>query len=400
MPAKKSMDLMARALDELTAEVERNPDPLKFPLNSARIDFLPADLIRPDPVQARRVLPDSLHFAFHAQEMTPAQALQELIRVAQLAARQNNRPFTNVAELLVDNSSEEKGEAETIKYSPEETLVRDLVILATTIRDDGQVNPLTVVDVSQGVSRLFRIETGERRYWASWLAREFLPGYKGDGTIPCVIVQNSEASVFRQARENTSRAGLSAIAMARQTALLLLAVHGISKPEYAVNNDFFRQALSLDLHDKKDYTDAILMALGGISRSFLSRYKSLLALSDEAMELSDRYDISEGHLRWVLNLPLEDQAEMVRQIVQFNLTGNQIRDMCSATEPKDEADDDLTSIDKSAVRFAKLIRAPEKVTVAGLVAALLKQEKDMNIAKARLKSFKDWLDHVEAELNK
>ena len=47
-------------------------------------------------------------------------------------------------------------------------LLRDLVTLAVTIRDDGQVNPLTVVDATEGVTRLYRIETGERRYWASW----------------------------------------------------------------------------------------------------------------------------------------------------------------------------------------------------------------------------------------
>jgi septum formation inhibitor-activating ATPase MinD len=33
--------------------------------------------------------------------------------------------------------------------------------IAVTIRDDGQVNLLTVVDVSEGVVRQFRIETGE-----------------------------------------------------------------------------------------------------------------------------------------------------------------------------------------------------------------------------------------------
>ena len=60
----------------------------------------------------------------------------------------------------------EEDSEESASYSPEETLLRELLTLALTIRDDGQVNPLTVVDVSQGVSFQFRIETGERRYWA------------------------------------------------------------------------------------------------------------------------------------------------------------------------------------------------------------------------------------------
>ena len=64
--------------------------------------------------------------------------------------------------------------------------------------------------------------------------------------IPCIIVPADLASPFRQAKENTARTGLSAIAMARQAALLILTVHGHELPGYAVNNDFYRQALDLD----------------------------------------------------------------------------------------------------------------------------------------------------------
>lgn len=65
---------------------------------------------------------------------------------------------------LLPNSDDESNEGQDAKLSPEEQLLRDLVNLEVTIRDDGQVNPLTVVDVSEGVMRQFRIETGERRY--------------------------------------------------------------------------------------------------------------------------------------------------------------------------------------------------------------------------------------------
>ena len=114
---------------------------------------------------------------------------------------------------------DEHEEDTTSDFSPEEQLLRDLVNLAVTIRDDGQVNPLTVVDVSQGVTRLFRIETGERRYWATWLLRDFIPEYTGDGMIPCIIIPEERSSIFRQAKENTARSGLTAVAMARQAAL-------------------------------------------------------------------------------------------------------------------------------------------------------------------------------------
>ena len=94
-----------------------------------------------------------------------------------------------------------------------------------TIRDDGQVNPLTVVDVSQGATRLFRIETGERRYWATWLLRDFIPEYTGDGMIPCIIIPEQRSSVFRQAqrehgsfRADSGRSGASGCAAAADRA--------------------------------------------------------------------------------------------------------------------------------------------------------------------------------------
>ena len=103
-------------------------------------------MVRPDPVQPRRVLPEQLHHKFHNNRLTPTQALRELVQVAQVAARQQGRPFSNVLELLPDVESDTDTSE---KLSPEEDILRDLVNLAVTIRDDGQVNPLTVVDISQ-----------------------------------------------------------------------------------------------------------------------------------------------------------------------------------------------------------------------------------------------------------
>jgi len=394
MPARKQIDLMTQALEELTARVEATPDPLAFPINSARIDYLPAELVLPDPVQARRVLPESIHFEFHAQHLTPVQALQELIRAAQLAARQHGRPFTNVSELLAELNSDEETDAP--KYTPEEMIVRDLTTLAVTIRDDGQVNPLTVYDVTQGITRSFRIETGERRFWASWLLREFLPGYAGDGTIPCVIIKGDKVSAFRQARENTARAGLSAIAMARQAALLLMAVHSVPKPDYAVSNDFYRQALALDLRDKRNYTDDILTAMGGISRSYFSRLKRLLALSDEALELADLHQLDEAQLRYVLVLSVEDHAEMVKQIIQFDLSMKQVQSICE--HYGDEPDDDKVKPSKYAFQLVKLMRASDSAVPQDLAQVLLAQEKDVYLARARLQSLRKLLDDVEQQL--
>ncbi|MBK8021858.1 MAG: ParB N-terminal domain-containing protein [Chloroflexi bacterium] len=273
-------DLLASVSGDLLGELQQSA-----PDTRLRVERILLELVRPDPVQPRRVLPESIHLAFHNSRLTPTQSLRELVQLVQVAARQRGRPFSSVLELLPNPDDEREDEAD-VKLSPEEELLRDLVNLAVTIRDDGQVNPLTVVDVSQGVTPQFRIETGERRYWATWLLRDFIPQYSGDGMIPCIVIPANQSSIFRQAKENTARAGLTAVAMARQAALLLLTVHGYEIPAYAVGHDFYRQALELDLRSRREYTDVILSAMGGIKRAQFSLVKSLLRLSDEALELA------------------------------------------------------------------------------------------------------------------
>jgi hypothetical protein len=387
-------DLLNSVTEDLISGV-----PQQFRDDRLRVERLLLDLVRPDPVQPRRVLPEFLHFEFHNDRMTPAQALKGLVQQAQIAARQRSRPFTNVLELLPDPDLEEDDAA--VQLSPEEQLLRDLVNLAITIRDDGQVNPLTVVDVSQGVVQQFRIETGERRYWATWLLREFIPNYTGDSMIPCIVIPENHSSVFRQAKENTARSGLTAVAMARQAALLLLTVHGYQIPTGAVGNDFYRQALDLDLRGKREYTEAILSAMGGITRSYFSYIKNLLRLSDEASELADRHNIEEFKLRYILNLAPEFHAEVVRQIVDFNLSSKQVKELCEGNGMDDNSDKLTERLPAAAIKMARLTQTINSLSANDVARALVQQEGDVDIAFARLQALQrvltEALNHLSAK---
>ncbi len=362
--------------------------------NTIRVERILLELVRPDPVQARRVLPEPIHFAFHNERLTPSQALRELVRLVQVSARQRGQPFANVLELLPDAENEQDDEAD-VKLSPEEVLLRDLVNLAVTIRDDGQVNPLSVVDASQGVTRLYRIETGERRYWATWLLRDFIPNYQGDGMIPCIVIPQNQSSVFRQAKENTARAGLTAVAMARQAALLLLAIHGYEIPAYAVDNNFYRQALDLDLRGKRDYTEAVLNAMGGIRKSHFSEIKALLRLSDEALELADRHNLEEFRLRPVTAVAPEYHAEIVRQIVDFNLSSKQVKELCEAEHLETDTNETIEKLPAPAIKMAKATQTASATEPKDLARALLQQEGNVDLAIARLRAMRKLL--VEAE---
>ncbi len=393
MPPKHN----SRRMDELLASVTEDlleGDPQHFQDNSIRVERILLEMVRPDPVQPRRVLPEQLHLAFHSSRLTPTQALKELVHLVQVAARQRGRPFNNVLELL-PNSDDETNDEQDTKLSPEEQLLRDLVNLAVTIRDDGQVNPLTVVDMSEGVTRQFRIETGERRYWATWLLRDFIPSYDGDGMIPCIIIPSDRSSVFRQAKENTARSGLSAIAMARQAALLLLTVHGYQIPDSAVPNDFYRQALELDLRGKREYTDTILTAMGGVEKAQFSRIKSLLKLSDESMELADRHNIEEFRLRHVVSVSTEYHAEILRQIIDFNLTAKQVKELCEGSDLHVDEENPSEKLPTVAVKMAKVTQSVSTLTAQDLARALMLQEADPAIARARLQALQKLI--VEAE---
>ena len=370
--------------------------PTSLIADGLRVEYLNLLLVYPDPVQPRRILPERIYQQFWEGRLTQTQALKELVSLAQIAARQHGRPFNSVTDLLSGNE-DDKAEAPTLTH--EEQLVKDLVNLALTIRDDGQVNPLTVVNVSQGTSIQYRIETGERRYWATWLLRDFFPGYTHDGKIPCIVVPVDKASAFRQAKENTARSGLNAVAMARQVALLLLTVHGYEIPNYAVGMDFYRQALNLDLRGKRDYTEAVLSALGGIHRRDFSRYKALLALSDAAMELADRHNLDEGRLRYVAQLNETDQLEMIRQILELRLTVKQIQEIVEKglhVGTNSDDDDYLFPLPKAAMQIAKLALKPDaQVDAYRLAEAFVNLERDKGVAKARIKALRELLEEAE-----
>lgn len=371
----------------------------EFQEHGLRVERILLELVRPDPIQPRRVLPERIYHAFHDNRLTPTQALRELVQMAQLAARQKGRPFDGLLDLL-PNPDDEGDEEQKSPVSPEEALLRDLVNLAITIRDDGQVNPLTVVDVSQGVMRQFRIETGERRYWATWLLRDFIAGYTGDGMIPCIVIPAESYSPFRQAKENTARTGLSAIAMARQAALLLLAVHGYELPTSSVTNDFYRQALDLHLRGKPEYAAEVLTAMGGISKMHFSRYKALLQLSDESLELADRHNVDEFRLRPVLKLPQEHHAEMVRQIVDLGLTGRQIRDICEQGILEEDIEKDISPKSRQTVRLAKLMKSFDHDQPDDLARVLVDEEKDVQLARAKLQRMMRYLQQADQVLSR
>jgi ParB-like chromosome segregation protein Spo0J len=378
MAKKQKNDRINEILDDIgEMEFLTEEGARQLAASGVRVENIHVRLIRPDPAQPRRVFPEFIHQAFHEERLTASQTVRELIQYVQVVGRQNGRPFRSAMELIT-NPDDESDRPEP-NYTPEERLLRDLVNLAVTLREDGQVNPLTVVDKSEGVAKLFQIETGERRFWASIMMMDFLPGYRGDGTIPCIIVSPEQASVFRQAKENTARSGLNAIAMARQAALLVLTTRDIHPPIGVVPLEYYRQAL--DKQVGRGSLGQVLTAMGGISNKHFRRYLNLLALPDDAIELADRHNIPERVLRHVLDLEPEHQFELVRQIVDYGLSARQVREIVESTGFEDVPYDPTPP---SIKRIAKSLESDFDGNPDQLADYLLSQHDDYHAIHAML----------------
>ena len=281
------------------------------------------DRIRPDPAQPRRVLPEPIRSEFLSGHINARQALERWEALATDEALRLGRPRPNWQALL-DRDPEDR-DADPMNLDPpgqpgpEEAMLRASVATAATIRHGGQVSPITVAEVDAG--GYYRIETGERRYWAHhWLTMWVSEGFE---QIQCIVVP--EASPWRQAAENTSREGLSAMAMARQLATLLLDLYDI-QPDYTrpIPNDWYRQALEYRVPRGEGAN--LRAALGGIERSQFSRLQALLRLPDPVWELADRYRLEEKRLRHVLKVKDERlQVRLVRLIVEENLSADQVK---------------------------------------------------------------------------
>jgi len=186
--------------------------------------------------------------------------------------------------------------------------------------------------------------------------------------------------------------------MARQAALLLLTIHGYEIPAYAVGHSFYRQALELDLRGKREYTEVVLSAMGGMGKMQFSQYKALLKLSNEALELADRYHIEEYRLRPILAVDEEFHVEIVRQIIDFNLSAKQIKELCEGDGLDKDTNDERKDLSPAAIKIAKVTQSIQMTSPQDLARALMLQEGNVAVAKARLQALRKLVGDAEQYL--
>lgn len=268
----------------------------------SRIKALALERIRPDPAQARRVMPTDLRARWLQAPDEIAVILNQWLDRANEEAQSRGRETIHVEEALKrdeDDMGTLPDDEDAPAGGPIESSFRAMLQLAASIHLHGLANPVTVVAQDEGT---YQLETGERRLLAYSLLDSSPPGFvEGEwGAIPARIVE--ERDIWRQAAENCARQDLNAISMARQLALLLMDIYA-DQYTFARYDDMPGVEWYAQVFDSKRFPvpygrgAELAAAMGLKSASQVRQYRQLLGLPSPVWDLADELDWTEYKLR-------------------------------------------------------------------------------------------------------
>ncbi len=242
-----------------------------------RVVRVPVGQILPDPYQPRPLLPPSIKADFFAGEIDCFEAAKRWLQLAE----------------------EDLAESER---------VHSLLHMGASFDEHGQIKPVTGYwDLE---SRHFILETGERRFWAAVL-QAVQSGSSEEPVLEALVVE--KPSRARQVLENITAEPPSAVMRAREIAALILEQMGLSPEPGEDDFAYYRRAAQIKRLPSEvvRYVQSVL----GMSRRYVRYYLQILLLPDDLLLLADRYRLSEGALRRVLQLSPEQWAAAIQELV-------------------------------------------------------------------------------------
>jgi hypothetical protein len=254
------------------------------------VDSVKAKNILPDVLQPRpSPLPFAIRARFRRGELDGFQAAREWLRLAEKDA--------------------------VLQYE-----VARYLNMGASIAENGQINPITgryeEINLRGKQKRIFRIETGEQRFWSAVLFHVSQKGDPEELTLRVSVVPTSAAptelsTIKRQITENRKNMQLTEVLQAREIARLLLAVisektgetfSGDENDEYA----FFRQVLGIGRvpHGVWD----VVKAEFGLGQHRMRQSLEILNFPSPLLDLAHKTHLSYRTLSQILKLP-EEQWE-------------------------------------------------------------------------------------------
>lgn len=257
------------------------------------IERIRPSAIIPDRFQPRPILPVEIHRRFFGGEIDCYQAAAEWVKLA----------------------DGDKGHRDR---------VAELVAIGDSVDEHGQIKPITGAwEQRDDGTYVFRIETGERRFWGACL-KVAIHGLKEEPVLRVEAV--SQPSLERQIVENRHAQPPTSVAQAREIAALLLTRMKF-KPDPTLDDpyDYFRQAINLP--DRKRLPRGIWNKLEPMMQLTPRRMRqvlSVLHLPTDLLEQADRYGLSDRVLQAILALPEEQWTALMEAAIMDSLTGDQI----------------------------------------------------------------------------
>jgi len=277
------ISLTSEAFNASTAEKEQREEEQipKILSNRQSVYRVPLSMIKPDRFQARFMLPFELREAFFRQEID----WEETVRKWMALAEQDR---------LIRREIEE------------------LIALGDSLHDTGQIKPITGQVINEDGHEVFKMLTGERRFWATAF-QAVRSGQKDEPYVLAII--DNQPSLEKQIAENMAYKALTPVGKARAAARIVLESNGILPNETLDEYSYFRQVLNVRLSDE---TKDMLLKTLQLERTYYGRLMKFFELPQDLLEICDRAEMPERVLREIMQYDAKYWPAAVRYYAEHD----------------------------------------------------------------------------------
>lgn len=271
-------NLISATSDAFNASAETqedyNPNTPKMVNHRQSVYRVPLSMVRPDRFQARLILPLALRKDYYSGKLGWNEVIRNWFELAR-----NDR-------LIAQEISE-------------------LTLLGDSLHDTGQIKPVTGQVVNENGHDVFRMLTGERRFWATAI-KALLEGQTTEPYVLALI--DNQPTIEKQIAENMAYKALTPVGKARAAARLVLESHQIQPVETESETNFFRRVVDVRLDDE---TRDLLQKTLQMERTYYGRLMKFFELDEKELELADKSEMPERVLREIMQYDRSLWAEAV-----------------------------------------------------------------------------------------
>lgn len=246
-----------------TAADESIADLPKMTNHRQSVYRVPLVMVQPDRFQARLLLPYALRDDFYTRKADWKQTVSRWMGLAE-------------KDRLVRHELEE------------------LIALGESLHDTGQIKPVTGQVVSEAGRDIFRMLTGERRFWAT--AIKAVQDGQTDEPYVLALIDN-QPSLEKQIAENMAYKALTPVGKARAAARMVLEANGVKPQADEAEEIYFRKIGDMRLGD--DTRDLLQKSLQ-MERTYYGRLMKFFELPEDLLEIADRAEMPERVLREIM----------------------------------------------------------------------------------------------------